>query len=218
MDEIELEVTNREILGKKVRFLRRQGITPLHLFGHGIDSESLQCETVDIQRVLAEAGQTGLISLKIGKARKRRNVIVREVQREPRTGETLHVDLYEVKMAEQIRMDVPIILIGEAPVLKSKENTLVQELNSLAIECLPASIPNSVELDITSITEPDQVLRVKDIELDEEITVLSDSEQVVSRISIRPIERIEEAMAIEGEEAEAAEAAEAVDTETPEEE
>jgi large subunit ribosomal protein L25 len=137
---------------------------------------------------------------------------VRGVQKEPLTGETLHVDFYEVRMGEQVKMEIPIILIGEAPTLRSKENTLVLELNSLTIECLPASIPDNVELDVTSITEPDQVLRVKDIELHERITVLSDPEQVVTRISTRPIERIDEAAAIGEEEAEA------IAEETPEEE
>ena len=94
MDQIELEVTNREILGKKVRFLRRQGITPLHLFGHGIESLALQCDAARLKRVLAEAGRTRLISLKIGSEKEPRNVVVREVQIEPRTGESLHVDLY----------------------------------------------------------------------------------------------------------------------------
>ena len=212
MKQIELEVTERKILGKKVRFLRHQGITPLHLFGHGIESASLQCATTNLQRVLAVAGQTRLIRLKLNNEKGPRNVVVRGVQKEPLTGETLHVDFYEVRMGEQVKMEIPIILIGEAPTLRSKENTLVQELNSLTIECLPASIPDNVELDVTSITEPDQVLRVKDIELHERITVLSDPEQVVTRISTRPIERIDEAAAIGEEEAEA------IAEETPEEE
>ena len=65
MDQIELNVTKREVLGKKVRFLRRQGVTPVHLFGHGVESEALQCATAKLQRVLAEAGKTRLIGLKL---------------------------------------------------------------------------------------------------------------------------------------------------------
>lgn len=205
MEQIELKAAKREVLGKKVRFLRRQGITPTHLFGHGIDSMALQCDAAELQQVLARAGKTRLVNLKIAKERKTRTIIIREVQAEPRTGKSLHVDFYQVQMAEQVKMEVPIALIGEAPALKSKENMLAQELNTLSIECLPAEIPASIELDITSLTESDQALRVKDLELDEGISILNEPEQIVARISTRPVERIEEVEIVEGEEEEAVE-------------
>ena len=216
MEQIELKTTNREILGKKVRFLRRQGITPVHLFGHGIKSMSLQCDTAELHRVLAEAGQTQLISLKLDKEKRPRNVIVREVQIEPRKEELLHVDFYEVKMAEQVRVEVPVVLVGEAPALKLKENMLVHELNTLTIECLPANIPTSVEADIASLTESDQAVRVKDIELGEGVTVLNDPGVVVARISTRYVERVEEVVAVE-EEKEEVEAVAAPEEEAKEE-
>jgi len=206
MDQIELKTVRREVLGKKVRFLRRQGITPVHLFGHGIESEALQCETGRLRRVLAEAGRTRLISLKLGSERKPRTVVLRGVQVEPRTGELLHVDFYEVRMAEAVKVEVPIILIGEAPALKSKENTLVHELSVLTVECLPADIPGDVELDISTLNESDQALRVKDIHQDEKITVVNEPELVVVRISSRPVEREEEVVAEVEEEAAAVEA------------
>ena len=199
MDQIELEVTNREILGKKVRFLRRQGVTPVHVFGHGIESMTLQCDTAKLQRVLAEAGKTRLINLKLANEKGPRTVVVREVQLEPRTGESLHVDFYQVRMAERVKVEVPIVLLGEAPALKSKESMLVQELNTLSVECLPADIPASAEVDLASLTEPDQVVRVEDIELDKEVTVLNDPELPVVRISLRHVEKVEEVVVAEEE-------------------
>lgn len=197
MDQIELKVTNREILGKKVRFLRRQGITPVHLIGHGIESKTLQCDTARLQRVLAEAGKTQLIDLKLDNEKKPRTVVVREVQVEPRTGESLHVDFYQVKMAEQVKVEVPIVLVGEAPALKSKESMLVQELSTLSVECLPAKIPASVEVDLASLIETEQVVRVEDIEVDKEISVLNDPAVLVVRITLRHVEKIEEPMVAE---------------------
>ena len=192
MKQTELLATTREILGKKVRFLRRQGITPTHLFGHNVESVALQCDTAQLKRVLAQTGQTRLISLKIDKARKPRNVVVREVQREPQTSELLHVDFYQVSMAEKIRVEVPIVSIGEAPALKLKENFLIQELNSLSVECLPGEIPNRVDIDLTSLTEVGQAIHVKDIMLDKEDTILNNPEQLVVKISARHIEKLVE--------------------------
>jgi len=192
MDEIELKVTKRDILGKKVRFLRRQGITPVHLFGHGIESQALQCDTARLQQVLAEAGKTKLINFKIDGEKKARSVIVREVEIElPRRG-LVHVDFYQVKKAEEMKVEVPVVLVGEAPALKLRENTLLQELDTLSVECLPANIPASVELDISSLIESDQVLRVKDIELEKGVTVLNDPEVVVAKISVRRVEEVVE--------------------------
>jgi large subunit ribosomal protein L25 len=192
MDKIELEVTNREILGKKVKHLRRQGITPLHLFGHGIESLSLQCDTSEVERVLGQAGLTRLISLKLAKEKKPRTVVVREFDRDWRKGALLHVDFYQVKMEEKIKVEVPVVIVGEAPALQSKANMLEHELGTLTVECLPAKIPTGLEVDISFLTEPDQTIRVKDVPLDKDITVLNDPELVVVKISTRPVEKIEE--------------------------
>ena len=192
MDKIELTVTNREILGKKVKHLRRQGITPVHLFGHGIESLALQCDTGELERVLGQAGQTRLISLKLDKEKKPRSVVVREFDRDWRKGQLVHVDFYQVKMEEKIKLEVPVVLVGEAPALKSKTYMLEHELGTLTVECLPAKIPTSLEVDISSLTEPEQTIRVKDVILDKDITVLNDPELVVAKISSRPVEKIEE--------------------------
>ncbi len=185
MKQIELRATNREILGKKVRFLRRQGIIPLHLFGHSVESIALQCDEAQLKQVLAQAGKTRLISLKLDKGKKPRNVVVREVQRDMQTNGLLHVDLYQIKMTEKIRVEVPVVMVGEAPALKSKENILLQELNSLTVECLPNEIPASVKVDLSSLAERAQVIRVEDVILNKDITVLNAPELVVIRISSR---------------------------------
>jgi len=221
MDQIELKLTKRETLGKKVRFLRRQGITPVHLFGHGIESMALQCDTTKLRQVLAEAGKTKLIKLKVGSEKRSRNVIVREVQAElPKPG-LLHVDFYQVKAAEEVKVNVPIVLVGEAPALNLKENMLVRELDTLTVECLPAKIPTSIELDISFLTEVEQIVRVKDIELGKEVTVLNDPEVVVVKISSRPVEVVEEVVAereVTEEAVEAPEAAPPPEEEAPKKE
>jgi large subunit ribosomal protein L25 len=192
MDQLELQVSKREILGKKVRFLRRQGITPVHLFGHGIESLALQCDTDRLEHALAQSGHTTLIAVKLGSERKRRSVVVREIQRGSRRHELLHVDFYQVRMAEKIKVEVPVVLVGEAPALRSRDNTLVQELNALTVECLPSEIPTSMELNLSTLTEPEQVIRIKDVELGHDVVVLNDPELVVVRISSRPVEKIKE--------------------------
>jgi len=216
MDQIELKAARRDVRGKKVRFLRRQGITPVHLFGHGIDSLSLQCDAVLLQQVLATAGKTKLISLKLEGEKKPRTVIVREVQTPLLKRGLLHVDFYQVRTEEAVKVEVPIVLVGEAPALKLKDNVLSQEMDTLTVECLPAKIPATIELDVTSLAEPDQSLRVKDVVVEEGVAVLNNPELVVARISIRRIEKPPEVVK---EKVPAAEAVgEAEEAEAPEEE
>ena len=222
MDKIELGVANREVLGKKVKHLRRQGITPVHVFGHGIESLALQCDTRELERVLSQAGQTRLINLKLAKEKKPRTVVVREFDRDWRKGELVHVDFYQVKMEEKIRLEVPVVLRGEAPALKAKTNMLDHELGTFTVECLPARIPSSIEVDISSLTELDQAIRVKDITLDKDITVLNNPDLVVAKISLRPVEKVVEKVVEEVVEAEAKaevaeEAAEAAKEAAPDE-
>jgi large subunit ribosomal protein L25 len=203
MDRIELKVASREILGKRVKHLRRQGITPVHVFGHGIESLALQCDTKELERVLSRAGQTRLIDLKLAKEKKPRTVVVREFDRDWRRGELVHVDFYQVKMEEKIRLEIPVVLIGEAPALKAKTNMLDHALGTLTVECLPAKIPGSIEVDISYLAELDQAIRVKDITLDKDITVLNNPDLVVAKISVRPVEKVEEKVVEEVVEAEA---------------
>ena len=95
-------------------------------------------------------------------------------------------------MDEEMRTEVPIVLVGEAPALKLKGNMLIQELDTLTVECLPAKIPHSVEIDLSSLTEPEQMIRVKEIAIDRAIAVLNDPELVVVKVTSQPVEEMEE--------------------------
>jgi large subunit ribosomal protein L25 len=192
MDKIELKATNRDTLGKKVRHLRREGITPIHLFGHGTQSLSLQCDTRELETVLSHAGHTGLINIKIDHEKKARMAVVRDYGRDWRNKQLVHVDFYQVRMGEKIKLDVPAVVVGEAPALRAKENMLAQELDTLHVECLPGKIPDTIKVDVSSLNEPGQAIRVKDISLDEGITILNEPELVSVKISRRHVEKMEE--------------------------
>jgi len=224
VEQIELHVSTRELMGKKSRFLRRQGITPVHLFGYDTEPMALQCETLQLKQVLKTAGKTKLVGLRVDKHRKPRNVVVREVQKNALSGELVHVDFFQVSMEERMKVEVPVVLVGEAPALKSKTNMMVRELAAVEIECLPDRIPESIQVDVSGLVDDDQSIQVKDLVLGEGVVALSNPEQVVIRIAPLKIEKVEkpvvaevEAEGAEGVEgAEAAPAAEGAPTEAKE--
>jgi len=197
--DLRLKATHRMVLGKKTRFLRRQRITPAHLYGRGVSSVALQCDTDELVNLVAHAGKTRLINLEVD-GEKPKSVFVREIQRDVITRELLHIDFYQVKRTEKIAVDVPIVLIGEAPALKFKGRMLVHGINSLSVECLPTNVPPQIDIDITQLEEVEQAIHVKDIVLDPEITVHADPEQLVAKISkVMVKEEVEEVAKVEEE-------------------
>jgi large subunit ribosomal protein L25 len=208
-EKIELKVDKRAVLGKKVKFLREKGVVPVHLFGHDVESQALQVGAAVLNKVLSQAGKTRLIDLKVGRSQKGHSVMVREVQKDPIRGSLIHVDFYQVNMAEKIKVEVPIVIIGESPALKSKENMLYQTLNSLTVECFPDKMPDSIRVDISVIIEAEQAVHVKDIVIPD-IIIMNEPDLTIVKVTLRPVEVVEEvkpAVAVEGAEAAGAEGA-----------
>ena len=206
MEELILTAENRNVLGKRNRFLRRQGVTPAHVFGHGIESLALQCDTTELRSIIAHAGETRLINLNIKGDNQPRNVFIREIQRDVISRQLLHIDFYQVKMGEKMEVEVPIVLIGVAPAMKDKGRMISHGITELSIECLPDKVPPRIEVDISILEEIEQAIQVKDIILDPDITVQADPEQLVVKITeVLVIEEeeevVEEEEGVEGEEA-----------------
>ena len=183
MDDLKLQAAPRQVLGKKTRFLRRQGITPVHLFGHNIKSLALQCDTLQLQQLIAQAGRTKLIRLEIDDDKHPRSVFVREIQKGVIDRQLLHVDFYQVKKGEKIAVEVPIILVGEAPAMKGKGRMLAHGVNSLSIACLPDNVPPQIEVDLSLLEELEQAIYVRDIVLGPGVTVNTNLDQLVVKVS-----------------------------------
>lgn len=190
-----IKAEKREITGKKSRFLRREGITPAHVFGHGVESLALQCNTAELQRVLAKAGTTTLIDVDIKSEKKPRKVFIREVQRDAISGQLLHVDFYQVKLTEKMSADIPVVLVGEAPAAKSKDNIIEQIVSQLQVTSLPEKIPHRIEVDITSLAQAGDAIHVRDLVLDRDVTINADPGQLLVKVSQIKIAAEKEAVA-----------------------
>jgi large subunit ribosomal protein L25 len=206
MEELTLTCGKRDVLGKRNRFLRRRGFTPAHLFGHSLESLSLQCDTTELKKLVSHAGTTRLVTLKIDGEKGLKSVFVREIQRDALGKTLLHVDFYQVRKGEKMTMDVPIVLVGEAPAMKGKGRMVSRGITMLSIECLPEKVPPQIEVDISSLIDLEQAIHVKDIVLDPDIAVHVDPEQLVVKVTeiVIKIEEekpvVAEEVAAEGEE------------------
>lgn len=197
MKQIEIRAGKRQVLGKKVRTLRRTGMVPAHLFGRDMDSQPLQVDALTLQRVLAMVGKSRLVSLMIDGESEPRNVLVKEVQRDCMGDQIIHVDFYQVRMTDKLKVEVPIDVTGEAPAVRAKLGVLMQSMRFLPIECLPTEIPKSVQVDVSGLIKLDDGIYVKDLKLKDGITVLADPDELVVKVSAVKVAREEAPKAAE---------------------
>ena len=199
-ESISLELSPREVLGKKVKRLRQQGVIPVHLYGPGVDPQPLQCETTKLVDVLVRAGGNTAVTVTVQGGQETHLAFAREIQWDPRRDDILHVDFLAVDASRPVSAQVPITLIGDSPGARTAGGTVMQQLRDLNVEALPLEVPRELELDLSMLTEPDGVLRAADIVIPGNVTLLTDPEDVVVRIEVlRAVE--EEVFTEEGAEA-----------------
>ena len=179
-DRLTLELQPRNTLGKKVRSLRRAGIIPVHLYGPGIDPRPLQCEGRTLIRALSQAGGSTAISITVDGDE--HLAFVREIQWDPIRGDLFHVDFLRADVTQLASAEVSVVLIGDSPGAREVNGTVVQQLRSLSIEALPLDMPQELSVDLSSLTQPDGIIRAGDVPLPSNSTLLTDPENVVARI------------------------------------
>ena len=208
---VELKVTPRDVVGKKVSRLRREGVIPANVYGHGLDSVAIQVPKDELVHVMRTAGRNEIVYLRLD-GDEPRPTFLRQVQRNPVTDAILHADFYQISLKEKVRMEVPVALIGTAPAEQTHGGTLLHSLDSISVEGLPTDIPSVIEVDVSGLEEIDAAIHVAELSVPEGIAVLTDPEQVVAKIAPPQVEKVEEEVegeVAEGEEAPAEEGAEA---------
>ena len=187
--KLKLKVKKRDLVGKKVKKVRRQGFIPATVYGKGFKSVAIQFSK-DQLKVLREAGETHVVYMELEK--KQLPVMVRQVQYHPVTDQVLHVDFYKVDLKEKTTAYVPIELVGEAPITKQGYN-VVQVLHEVEVLALPTEIPESIQVNISVLKEEGQDIRIKDVKLAEGVEFVSgvDPEETIVIVE-KPQEEPEE--------------------------
>jgi large subunit ribosomal protein L25 len=208
--KVELKVTPRDVVGKKVSRLRREGVIPANVYGHGLDSVAIQVPKDQLVHVMRTAGRNEIVYLRLD-GEEPRPTFLRQVQRNPVTDAILHADFYQISLKEKVRMEVPVSLVGTAPAEQTHGGTLLHSLDRISVEGLPTDIPSVIEVDVSGLEEIDATIHVGELSVPEGIAVLTDPEQVVAKIAPPQVEKVEEVVeeAVEGEAPAAEEAAEA---------
>jgi large subunit ribosomal protein L25 len=203
---MELAVKSREILGKKVKALRREGLIPAELYGHGFPNVHLTLPAKEFGKVLKEAGATSVVTLVLGKETK--PAMIHEVARDSVTGEIIHVDLHQVRMDELVKAHVPLEFTGEAPAIKAFMAVINKTMSEIEVEAFPQDLPHSIVVDLSVLEGLDKSIYVKDLKAPKGVTFLIDAEMAVATATppakeevVAPAEPVDvSAIATEGEE------------------
>ncbi len=194
MEKIVLKATKRDVIGKQVRALRRQGKLPAVLYGRNMPSTPITLNAREAAHVLARLPSSSLVTIELDG--KEYPALVREKQRDFIKNTLLHVDFLAVTMTERIRATVAIEMVGEAPAVKELGAILVTNLDQLEIECLPGNLPERITVDISGLTEVGSAVHVRDVVVPEKVDVLTDPDEVIAVITAaREEEEVEEAAA-----------------------
>ena len=190
MDErLTIDAQTRDVKTENAKHLRRDGMIPGVIYGQG-DNVLLKVENLYLRRVLREAGTTNLIDVNVGG--KTRTVVVKEKQSHVTRGDLIHVDFYEVDMKAKITVEAELTGVGVAAPVAEGLGTTALVLYSVEIECMPDDMISQIEVDMTLIENPDDMIYVRDLPIPDTVDVLTDPEAVVARFEYTPIEEEEE--------------------------
>ena len=190
MDKHTIKAEKRKILGQKVKTLRKEGILPANIYGKKVKSLAIQLPISEFEKIYKEAGETGIVEISVDSSKK--PVLISNIQRHPVTDIPLHVDFLQVDLKEKVTADVPVDLIGESPAEKSGLGTVVQYVNEIEVEALPADLPEKFEIDLSKLTEVDQAVFVKTLAVDaKKVAIKADVEQIL--VKVEPPRKEEEA-------------------------
>jgi large subunit ribosomal protein L25 len=161
------------------RKLRASGRIPAVMYGHGDETRSVSVDAHELERLFAHIHvESTVIDIAVDGAPIK--ALVREVQRDVVRDKVLHVDFYLIHAGEHVTVEIPLRIIGNAPGVRIG-GLLQQSLDALEIRCLPDSIPDTIEVDISSLQIGDSV-HVRDLSMPEGVEVLVDGDRTVCSV------------------------------------
>ena len=154
---------------------RREGLVPAIVYGKGIDALPVVLAVPEVRKIMGQSlGQ--IHRIKVDDAGFEDNVMVQAVERNPITGDVVHMDLHRISLTENVKVDVPLIFIGEEELTK-RGLILQRQLREVSVECLPTDIPTDYTVDVSEM-ELGATFLAGDLKIGEDIRLITAPEEV----------------------------------------
>lgn len=197
MQAIKLSAEIREVTGKKIKKLRQAGFVPVNVYGKGVESQALQIPLKEFLIIYSKVGETGLVELTYGKTTN--HVLIKNVQFNPVLRIPIHAEFHAVNLKEKIKANVPLELTGEAPAVTNGIGILLQTISEIEVEALPTNLPEKIEIDVAGLNELDQQISVADLNVPQEVAIVTSGDEVVVKVVKAVVEEVvEETPVVEG--------------------
>lgn len=179
-DRPRLAAASRSVTGKAVAQLRRQGQLPAVVYGHGTASEPVTLDAHEFDQLRRLAGASTLVDLAVDGGRTR-PVLLHGIQVHRLTRRPIHVDLFAVRMTEELTVEVPLVGLGTAPAAEGG-GTLVHPVQSVKVRALPANLPESLTYDLGKLDSFEATITAADLIAPEGVTIQADPADVIARV------------------------------------
>lgn len=187
-DKRKLSATKRTVLGKQVRQLRRDGQLPAVIYGPGAEPTAIQINAREAARELRFVQGAELVELALdGQVL---NVLLQDLQRDSLRGHFLHADFYAVDMTRKLRARIPVRLVGTSFAVVSLSGVLVRGVTELEVESLPGDLVPHIEADLSVLKEIGEVIHVRDLVLPAAVTLLTDPDELIVRVTAARTEEL----------------------------
>ncbi|MEK7630096.1 MAG: 50S ribosomal protein L25 [Patescibacteria group bacterium] len=185
---LELQTKNRTVFGKKVKNIRAHGLIPAELFGANIKNLHLSVPLKEFAKVYKSAGENTIVNV-VTEEGKKIPVFISAVIKNHLSNQLLAVDFHSVQMDEKIKLKVPIEFIGVAPALKSGF-VVVKVTTEIEVEALPNEVPHNFEVDLTSLENVGQGIRVADLKVAKAVKIITSGELVIANVAEKAKEEV----------------------------
>ena len=193
MEKVVLKAEKRGVIGKQVKALRREGKLPAVIYGRHTAPININLEAHSASLALSRTTSSSLVTIDVEGAQ--HLTLVREKQRDYIQHRLLHVDFLAVSMSEKLRTAVAIHFVGVSAAVKDNGAVLIRNLEQLHVECLPADLPERIEVDISSLAKIGDGIRVRDVVVSDTVRVLEDADTMVA---VATMPKVEEESAVPG--------------------
>lgn len=186
-EQTQLNVAPRTVVGKANKRLRKEGMVPANIYGHKEAPVPIQIDALEFERARRLHGSKSIFSLIMPNAPVE-TVLMREVQHNPKTGKIVHVDFTRVSLRERVEVAVTLNYVGEAPGVKVEGGVFLHMVDALTVECTASDIIQSLDVDISSLTDIDATLHAGDVKLPANFTLITNPEEPIAKIAAPRVE------------------------------
>src|SRR3989344_9616403 len=161
MEKVILQAEPRNIIGRQVKSLRRQGLVPAIIYGHDFKPLSIQVPVKELERVYAEAGESTVVYLNV--SGQDHPTIIHDIVRDAVSDKFLHADFYKVRLDEKINAKIQLNFVGESPAVNGLGGILVKNISEIEVEGFPQDLPHQFDVDISGLAEFKSQIIVRDL-------------------------------------------------------